>query len=130
MNISLYRVRVANELGAGNANGAKFATIVSMIYSLLIGLLYWSIIIAIPEKLAMIFTSSAAVITMIKELAVLLAFTILLNCIQPVLSGYLGRNDQWNDGSNIDTIYHHHKMQMRKKRHRRLRFILNDAAQN
>ncbi|KAI9200661.1 hypothetical protein LWI28_011298 [Acer negundo] len=81
------KVRVANELGAGNANGAKFATIVSVIHSLLIGLLFWSIIIAIPEKPAMIFISSAAVITMVNELAVLLAFTILLNCIQPVLSG-------------------------------------------
>lgn len=35
----------------------------------------------------MIFTSSSFVILMVNELAVLLAFTILLNCIQPVLSG-------------------------------------------
>ncbi|KAK3205588.1 hypothetical protein Dsin_019634, partial [Dipteronia sinensis] len=85
MIISLYRVRVPNELGAGNASGAKFATIVSVIHSLLIGLLFWSIIIAIPEKLAIMFTSSDAVITMVDELAVLLAFTIFLNCIQLVL---------------------------------------------
>ncbi|KAK3230155.1 hypothetical protein Dsin_002036 [Dipteronia sinensis] len=64
-------VRVANELGAGNASGAKFATIVSVIHSLLIGLLFWSIIVAILEKLAMIFTSSADVIKMANELAVL-----------------------------------------------------------
>ncbi|KAI9176768.1 hypothetical protein LWI28_006929 [Acer negundo] len=43
---------------------------------------------------------------------------------------YLDRNDQWNDGLNIDTIYYHHKMQMGKKRHRRLRFILSYVAQN
>ncbi|KAH9756398.1 protein DETOXIFICATION 27 [Citrus sinensis] len=80
-------VRVANELGAGNANGAKFAAIVSVLNSLLVGLCFLSIIIATPEKLAKIFTSSPAVITMVNELAILLAFTILLNCIQPVLTG-------------------------------------------
>ncbi|KAK7351209.1 hypothetical protein VNO77_10490 [Canavalia gladiata] len=53
-------VRVANELGAGNAKGAKFATVVSV---------------------------SSSVIQMVNELAILLAFTILLNCIQPILSG-------------------------------------------
>lgn len=87
MKVSLCRVRVANELGAGNAKGAKFATIVSLLTSLVVGLLFWSIVIAFPEKLAMIFTSSSFVILMVNELAVLLAFTILLNCIQPVLSG-------------------------------------------
>ncbi|GKV09422.1 hypothetical protein SLEP1_g20928 [Rubroshorea leprosula] len=35
----------------------------------------------------MIFTSSTSVIVMVNELSILLAFTILLNCIQPVLSG-------------------------------------------
>ncbi|XP_044510485.1 protein DETOXIFICATION 27-like isoform X2 [Mangifera indica] len=80
-------VRVANELGAGNANGTKFATIVSLLYSLLVGLFFWPVVMAIPGKLAMIFTSTSAVITMVNELALLLACTILLSCIQPVLSG-------------------------------------------
>ncbi|XP_050215297.1 protein DETOXIFICATION 27-like [Mercurialis annua] len=80
-------VRVANELGAGNARGAKFATMMSILTSLATGLLFWLIIIAFPEKLAMIFTSSASVIAMVNELAVLLAFTVLISCIQPVLSG-------------------------------------------
>ncbi|KAF2299739.1 hypothetical protein GH714_002968 [Hevea brasiliensis] len=79
-------VRVANELGAGNAKGAKFATTVSVLTSLVIGFLFWLIIIAFPEKLSKIFTSSSSVISMVKELAVLLAFTV-LNCVQPVLSG-------------------------------------------
>ncbi|PRQ21325.1 hypothetical protein RchiOBHm_Chr7g0237951 [Rosa chinensis] len=35
----------------------------------------------------MIFTSSIPVIAMVNDLSVLLAFTILLSCIQPVLSG-------------------------------------------
>ncbi|XP_040997454.1 protein DETOXIFICATION 27-like [Juglans microcarpa x Juglans regia] len=80
-------VRVANELGAGNAKGAKFATTVSVLTSLVVGHLFWSIMMGFHEKLAMIFTSSPSVIAMVNELAVLLAFTILVNCIQPVLSG-------------------------------------------
>ncbi|KAF5740183.1 putative multidrug resistance pump [Tripterygium wilfordii] len=80
-------VRVANELGAGNAKGAKFATIVSVLTSLLAGLVFWLIIIIFHKQLATIFTSSSTVIDMVKDLRVLLAFTILLNCIQPVLSG-------------------------------------------
>ncbi|KAE9457378.1 hypothetical protein C3L33_10717, partial [Rhododendron williamsianum] len=81
------RVRVANELGAGNAEGAKFASIVCVFTSLLVGILFWVLILAIPDKLAMIFTSTTSVITMVKQLSVLLSFTVLLNCIQPVLSG-------------------------------------------
>ncbi|EEF48574.1 protein DETOXIFICATION 27 isoform X2 [Ricinus communis] len=80
-------VRVANELGAGNAKGAKIATTVSILTSLVIGLFFFLIIMAFSEQLAMLFTSSSSVIAMVNELAVLLAFTILLNCIQPVLSG-------------------------------------------
>ncbi|KAK8580385.1 hypothetical protein V6N12_070662 [Hibiscus sabdariffa] len=80
-------VRVANELGAGNANGAKFATIVSVITSLAVGIFFWSIIMAFHEALTMIFTSSSSVIAMVNKFSTLLAFTILLNCIQPVLSG-------------------------------------------
>ncbi|KAL7175910.1 hypothetical protein ACSBR2_029477 [Camellia fascicularis] len=80
-------VRVANELGAGNAEGAKFATIISVFTSLVVGLFFWFLIVVFPDKLAMIFTSNTSVITMVNELALLLAFTVLFNCIQPVLSG-------------------------------------------
>lgn len=80
-------MRVANELGAGNAKGAKFATIVSVITSLAVGILFWLIIMAFHETLAMIFTSSSSVITMVNKYSTLLAFTIPVNCIQPVLSG-------------------------------------------
>lgn len=80
-------MRVANELGASNAQTAKFATTISVLTSLAVGLLFWLIIIVFHEKLAMIFTSSIPVIGMVNDLSVLLAFTILLNCIQPVLSG-------------------------------------------
>lgn len=80
-------MRIANELGAGNAKGAKFATMVSLVNTVLVGFIFWLIIMAFNEKLALIFTSSSSVVQMVNELAILLASTILLNCLQPVLSG-------------------------------------------
>ncbi|KAJ8762481.1 hypothetical protein K2173_007920 [Erythroxylum novogranatense] len=80
-------VRVSNQLGANNAKGAKFSAAISVLTSLVLGLCFWSIIIAFPENLATIFTSNSSVIAMVNELAVILSLTVLLNCIQPVLSG-------------------------------------------
>ncbi|CAL0305580.1 unnamed protein product [Lupinus luteus] len=80
-------VRIANELGAGNAKAAKFATLVAVANTMLVGFIFWLIIMVFNEKLALIFTSTSSVIQMVNELTILLAFTILLNCIQPVLSG-------------------------------------------
>ncbi|KAG9450753.1 hypothetical protein H6P81_010718 [Aristolochia fimbriata] len=80
-------VRVANELGAGNGKGAKFATIVSVCTSIVIGLFFWVLIVALHDKFSLIFTTSPVIIDAVKRLAVLLAFTILLNSVQPILSG-------------------------------------------
>lgn len=81
------RVRVANELGAGNGKGAKFATIVSVVTSSLIGLFFWLLIMIYHKEIALIFTSSEVILQAVNELSILLAFTILLNSIQPVFSG-------------------------------------------
>jgi MATE family multidrug resistance protein len=80
-------VRVANELGAGNGKGAKFAAAVSSTTSLVIGIFFWTLIMGLHDKIALIFTTSAVVLDAVDELSLLLAFTILLNSIQPVLSG-------------------------------------------
>lgn len=80
-------VRVANELGAGNGKAAKFATTVSVVHSLVIGLFFGVIIMALHNKYALIFSSSIVVLQAVDNLSYLLAFTILLNSIQPVLSG-------------------------------------------
>ncbi|KAK3418995.1 hypothetical protein EUGRSUZ_H04732 [Eucalyptus grandis] len=83
-------VRVANELGAGNGKAAKFATAVSVVTSVLIGLVFWFLIMFSQDKLALIFTASKPVLEAVNQLSVLLAFTILLNSVQPILSG-IGR---------------------------------------
>ncbi|KAI3820249.1 hypothetical protein L1987_07793 [Smallanthus sonchifolius] len=80
-------VRVANKLGAGNAKGAIFATKISLLTSIIIGLFFCAIILAFPDKLAMIFTSNDTVISMVNELSVLLSLTVLFSCIQPVFTG-------------------------------------------
>ncbi|KAM7519699.1 hypothetical protein LguiB_018661 [Lonicera macranthoides] len=72
-------VRVANELGAGNGKGAKFATIVAVMTSLVIGCLFWLLIIIFHNEIALIFSSSQPVLDNVNKLTVLLAFTILLN---------------------------------------------------
>lgn len=85
--ITWFRVRVANELGAGNGKGARFATIVSVTTSAVIGVFFWILIMLFHNELALIFTTSEPVLHAVSKLSVLLAFTILLNSIQPVLSG-------------------------------------------
>uniref|UniRef100_A0A7N0UVD7 Uncharacterized protein n=1 Tax=Kalanchoe fedtschenkoi TaxID=63787 RepID=A0A7N0UVD7_KALFE len=80
-------VRVANELGAGNAKGSKFATNVSILNALVVGLVLSSVIVGFDKNLAMIFTSNNDVIKVVEDYAMLLGFTILLNSFQPILSG-------------------------------------------
>ncbi|KAJ4964527.1 hypothetical protein NE237_016376 [Protea cynaroides] len=80
-------VRVGNELGAGNGKGAKFATKVSVVTSTILGLIFGLLVMVFHDKLAVIFTTSDAVITAVDNLSVLLFFTILFNSVQPVLSG-------------------------------------------
>ena len=78
---------MANELGAGNGKGAKFATIVSVVESTVIGLVFCALIMILHSKIAYIFSSSTDVLQAVDGLAFLLAITILLNSVQPVLSG-------------------------------------------
>ncbi|KAL5201547.1 hypothetical protein ABZP36_035901 [Zizania latifolia] len=80
-------VRVANELGAGNGKAARFATIVSTTTSFLIGLFFSVLALAFHDKIALVMSSSKAVIDAVDSISVLLALTVLLNGVQPVLSG-------------------------------------------
>ncbi|WVZ92459.1 hypothetical protein U9M48_038523 [Paspalum notatum var. saurae] len=80
-------VRVANELGAGSGKGARFAIVVSITTSAVIGVVFWGLILYFDDKIALLFTSSEPVLRAVHNLSVLLAFTILLNSVQPVLSG-------------------------------------------
>lgn len=80
-------VRVANELGAGNGEGAKFATKVAVGTSTVIGLFFCVVIVGLRDQIALIFTTSTDVIKAVDSLSWLLGVTILLNSVQPILSG-------------------------------------------
>lgn len=80
-------IRVANELGAGNAKGARFAAIVSVTTSIVIGIFFCLLIIIFHNAIGSIFSSSKPVLDAVNKLTALLAFTILFNSVQPVLSG-------------------------------------------
>jgi Na+-driven multidrug efflux pump len=80
-------VRVSNELGAGDFKAAKFSVIVVSLTSIFIGLVAMVIVLTTRDYFPQLFTSSDAVAEETTKLAVLLGITVLLNSLQPVLSG-------------------------------------------
>ncbi|XP_058079488.1 protein DETOXIFICATION 20-like [Magnolia sinica] len=80
-------VRVSNELGRGSAKAAKFSVIVSVATSLAIGLVLFAVFMIFHGKFSYMFTESPEVSGAVAYLSPLLAISILLNSIQPVLSG-------------------------------------------
>lgn len=82
-------VRVANELGKGSAKAAKFSVTVIVLTSFTIGFFLFIFFLFFRERLAYIFTSNKDVASAVGDLSPLLAVSILLNSVQPVLSGKL-----------------------------------------
>ncbi|KAM5550481.1 protein DETOXIFICATION 21-like [Rosa sericea] len=80
-------VRVSNELGRGSSEGAKFSIVVIVITSFAIGFVLFLFFLFLRERLAYIFTDNEEVAEAFADLSPLLAFSILLNSVQPVLSG-------------------------------------------
>lgn len=78
---------MANELGAGSARRARFSIINVVVTSLIIGSAFFVLFLVFRGSLAYIFTDSEAVARAVDDLSLLLAFSILLNSVQPVLSG-------------------------------------------
>ncbi|XP_039114191.1 protein DETOXIFICATION 20-like [Dioscorea cayenensis subsp. rotundata] len=80
-------VRVANELGAGSAKRAKFAIVNVVATSFFIGFSLFIAFLFFRGSLAYVFTDSLEVASAVGNLSPLLAVSILLNSVQPVLSG-------------------------------------------
>ncbi|KAM7280814.1 hypothetical protein ACFE04_007948 [Oxalis oulophora] len=80
-------VRVSNELGKGNGKAAKFAVKVILCTNSMIGIFFCVLCLAFGREISYMFTSSEEVANYVSKLAYLLAINILLNSIQPVLSG-------------------------------------------
>ncbi|XP_077226440.1 protein DETOXIFICATION 21-like [Tasmannia lanceolata] len=80
-------VRVSNELGRGSAKAAKFSVVVVVVNSLCIGIVLFIMFLLLRGRLAYLFTDSPEVAEAVSVLSPLLAFSILMNSVQPVLSG-------------------------------------------
>ncbi|KAF8085201.1 hypothetical protein N665_0676s0014 [Sinapis alba] len=80
-------VRVSNELGAGNPRVAKLSVVVVNITTVLISLLLCVVVLVFRVGLSKAFTSDAEIIVAVSDLFPLLAVSIFLNGVQPILSG-------------------------------------------
>lgn len=80
-------MRVSNELGRGNSRAAKFSIVQIVLTSFAIGFVLFIFFLFFRGRLAYIFTESTEVAAAVANLSPLLACSILLNSIQPVLSG-------------------------------------------
>ncbi|KAF5443094.1 hypothetical protein F2P56_035682 [Juglans regia] len=80
-------VRVSNELGAAHPRTAKFSLVVAVITSFLIGVVLSLILIITRNDYPSLFSSDTDVEDLVKELTPILALCIVINNVQPVLSG-------------------------------------------
>ncbi|KAL6208255.1 hypothetical protein ACLB2K_019206 [Fragaria x ananassa] len=80
-------VRVSNELGAGHPKVAKFSVFVVNGTSILISIVFSAIVLIFKVGLSKLFTSDTEVIEAVSNLTPLLAISVFLNGIQPILSG-------------------------------------------
>ncbi|KAL8468695.1 hypothetical protein ACS0TY_031766 [Phlomoides rotata] len=80
-------VRVSNELGAGHPKSAAFSVVVSTGTSFIISVIFAIATLIFRHKVSYAFTGGKAVSDAVSDLAPLLAAAIVLNGIQPVLSG-------------------------------------------
>ncbi|KAK2982145.1 hypothetical protein RJ640_028716 [Escallonia rubra] len=80
-------IRVSNELGAGHPMVAKFSVIVVNSTTILISIIFSAIVLIFRVALSKLFTSDSEVIAAVSDLTPVLAISVFLNGIQPILSG-------------------------------------------
>ncbi|XP_071687788.1 protein DETOXIFICATION 31-like [Rutidosis leptorrhynchoides] len=80
-------VRVSNELGAGHPRTAKFSVVVVVLFAFVVGVLLAIILVIFRHQYPAIFASSLEVQQAVYALTPLLAACLVINNIQPALSG-------------------------------------------
>ncbi|WJX43873.1 Protein DETOXIFICATION 40 [Trifolium repens] len=80
-------VRVSNELGAENPKSASFSVVVVTVISFIISVIIALVVLVLRDVISYIFTEGEEVAAAVSDLCPLLALAIVLNGIQPVLSG-------------------------------------------
>lgn len=78
---------MSNELGKGDAKAAKFAIKVLLCVSMVVGLFFFVLCLVFRDELPYLFTDDKEIAAAVSDLSVLLAFSILLNSVYPILSG-------------------------------------------
>lgn len=82
-----YSVRVGNELGAAHPKSCKFSVIVVTSISLALSVILAILVLILRNVLSYAFTGGSTVADSVAELSPFLAFSVILNGVQPVLSG-------------------------------------------
>ncbi|XP_059447111.1 protein DETOXIFICATION 29-like [Corylus avellana] len=80
-------VRVSNELGAAHPRTARFSLVVAVATSFLIGILISLVLIITRNIYPSLFSSDTSVEALVKELTIILVLCIIIDNVQPVLSG-------------------------------------------
>ncbi|KAK7261089.1 hypothetical protein RIF29_27393 [Crotalaria pallida] len=80
-------VRVSNELGARNPKSASFTVVVVTLISFIISIIAALAVLALKDVISYVFTEGEEVAAAVSDLCPLLALSIILNGVQPVLSG-------------------------------------------
>ena len=80
-------VRVSNELGAAHPRTAKFSVVVASITSVIIGLLMALVLVIFRRQYPYLFSDSIEVTQVVYSLTPLLGVSIVINSLQPTLSG-------------------------------------------
>ncbi|CAM0884903.1 unnamed protein product [Alopecurus aequalis] len=80
-------VRVSNELGAGNPKSAAFSVVVVTMLAFILSVIIAAVILIFRDYISYIYTGGEDVAAAVSKLTPLLALTLILNGVQPVLSG-------------------------------------------
>uniref|UniRef100_A0ACD5ZGL2 Uncharacterized protein n=1 Tax=Avena sativa TaxID=4498 RepID=A0ACD5ZGL2_AVESA len=80
-------VRVGNKLGAGNAKSAAFSVVVVTTLSFILAVVISVVILLCRDYISYIYADGEDVAAAVSKLTPLLAITLILNGVQPVLSG-------------------------------------------
>lgn len=78
---------MSNELGAGHPKSAAFSVVVVNVLSFIVSVIAAIVVLALRDVISYAFTEGETVAKAVSDLCPLLALTLLLNGIQPVLSG-------------------------------------------
>ncbi|PSS24934.1 Protein DETOXIFICATION like [Actinidia chinensis var. chinensis] len=80
-------VRVSNELGAQHPKSAAFSVVIVTLSSFVIAVILAMVVLTLRHVISYAFTGGDTVAEAVSDLAPYLAFSIILNGVQPVLSG-------------------------------------------